>query len=118
MADFIILGEALCLALDSKTSFTELWEKKKVKATTNAIEASPAIMAIMNKVRSYPFEGTYARLLASLKLNNGQMYGLPRTAKGLADLLRRHAPAMQKLGVNVVQHKERRSLTFPPKRMP
>lgn len=66
-------------------------------------------MAIMSKVEGCAYQGTYSKLLNSLKQNYNRPHGLPKSPKGLSDLLKRHAQAMQKLGVEVIQHPERKS---------
>lgn len=108
MADFIMLGEALLISMGKKVSFAELYNKKKNAAVLQAIEASPTILAILRMVEVIPYHGTYASLLRRLK-SNYSSYGLPRSPKGLADLLKRQAPALRKIGVKIIHHKKRKN---------
>jgi len=108
MADFVKLGEALCYSFGKQPKFEKVYRANKTISITQAIEASPAIMAIDKIVRNRPFNGTYARLLSKIKYNY-LSYDLPKSAKGLADLLKRQAPALRKIGIKCTHHKQRKN---------
>lgn len=108
MADFILLGEAMLLSMDKKYSFANLYQKKKSRAALQAIESSPSTLAIIRIVSEIPYHGTYASLFRRLKANYSS-FDLPRSPKGVADLLRRQAPALRKIGIKVTHHKKRKN---------
>ena len=108
MADFAMLGEAMHQARGGKPG---VWLKKYVEhrqeAVRRTIDASPVAVACLELVaRSERYSGTVKGLLERL---NSRSSGVgiergdhwPRSAKGLADALRRCAPALRQLGLHV-----------------
>ena len=112
MADFVMLGEAVLLSFNKTESFAEFYERKKTRAATQAIESSPAILALLKILgRRGEFHGTYARLHQSMKYQD-MITGLPKSAKGVADLLKRHAPALRRIGITMIHHEQRKKDGF------
>lgn len=108
MADFAMLGEAMHQARGGKPG---VWLKKYVEhrqeAVRRTIDASPVAVACLELVaRGEGYSGTVKGLLERL---NSRSSGVgiergdhwPRSAKGLADALRRCAPALRQLGLHV-----------------
>ena len=108
MADFVMLGEAVLLSYNKKASFAKLYEAKKTRAATQAIESSPAILSIVKIASKSPYHGTYSKLLERLKYNYPSPY-LPKSPKGLADLLKRQAPALRRIGIDIIHHNKRKN---------
>lgn len=107
MADFALLGEAVArsLKLPNGTFNMQLRENQN-ELMLNALESSPAAIAVLELARSsyssQVFSGTYKQLLAKLEpYKSNDFEGWPKSAKGLADLLKRQAPGLKIAGVNI-----------------
>ncbi len=103
MADFAKLGEAIHRAMGDDTSFSEVFRANRSESLLSSIEASPAAIAVVDMIRDRQlWEGTPAnlkRLLEEKYRHSGE--GWPGSAKGLAEILRRMAPAFRQLGVEI-----------------
>jgi hypothetical protein len=70
------------------------------------MESSPVAVAVaeMVEVAPYPvvFAGTYKELLERLHRYKTDSEGWPKSEKGLANALKRQAPALQEVGVVLI----------------
>ncbi len=107
MADFTRLGEAMMQAQGQPDgSFTKLYRANLNDGVSRAMESSPAAVALCEFARNYPegknvFHGTVQGLLTKLIDYRHDAENWPRSAKGLADALRRQMPALSLVGISV-----------------
>ncbi|MBA3697133.1 MAG: hypothetical protein H0W85_10380 [Methylotenera sp.] len=107
MADFTRLGEAMLQTQGQpEGSFTNLYRANLNDGVNRAMESSPAAVALCDLARAYPedktvFHGTVQRLLIKLLDYRHDAENWPRSAKGLADALRRQMPALALVGISV-----------------
>ncbi|OFC36988.1 hypothetical protein BAE28_07905 [Acidithiobacillus caldus] len=114
MADFARLGEAMARVLKyPQGHFLRLYTEHRRTSITRTIEGSPVAAALVDFAqcgRSY--EGTVKGLLELLGEKRPDLERedyWPRSPKGLGDALRRYAPALRQLGIEVhVEQKPRR----------
>ncbi|MHB1529371.1 MAG: hypothetical protein ACYCXT_08110 [Acidiferrobacteraceae bacterium] len=104
MADFAKLGEAIARVLGfPEGTFLELYGAHRRAAVGRTIEASPIASAIVAFVEAGgEHRGTVKNLLETLNQNkpeHEQTDYWPRSPKGLADAMRRYAPAFRQLGI-------------------
>ena len=108
MADFAKLGEAMSIAQGfAPGTWLKMYKNHRKDAISRTIDSSPVAVQCMDFVsagRSY--SGTVKGLLDALtdrmnskNLEHGEYW--PRSPKGLADSLRRAAPALRQLGILV-----------------
>ncbi len=105
LADFAELGEAVRLAMGEQNSFAEVYANVRQRAITQGIEASPAALAMLDYAESKSpgqlHSGTIKTLLRKLEAFKGDADAWPRSARGLSEILRRQAPALQSVGIEV-----------------
>jgi len=107
MADFTRLGEAMMQAQGNEEGeFTQLYRVNLNDGVSRAMESSPAAVALCEFARKYPegknvFHGTVQGLLTKLIDYRHDAENWPRSAKGLADALRRQMPALSLVGISV-----------------
>ncbi len=103
MVDFATLGEAMFTAMGRADSFTDLYKRKRTAAVLMALESSPVACAVLAFVDRNPggFSGSLKTLLSTLADYRQDTETWPRSGKGLADALRRNAPALRLAGVKV-----------------
>jgi hypothetical protein len=109
MADFAKLGTAMLQAQGDRREFLELYEANRKESVSRGLEASPAACAVLTmavdneSVSPVVFEGTMKQLLSVLNIyrpHNGEAW--PKSPRKLGDILRRQAPALRTLGVEVL----------------
>ncbi len=113
MADFCRLGEAMSRALGHRDgTFVEIYTAHRREAISRTLEASPIAQAIAAFVeRGGNHHGPVNQLLArlnELKPEHEREDYWPRSPKGLADALRRYAPALRQVGIKVTIETTRR----------
>ncbi|SFE41280.1 hypothetical protein [Nitrosomonas sp. Nm166] len=107
MADFTRLGEAMMQAQGfEEGEFTRLYRANLNEGVSRAMESSPAAIALCEFAKKYPegstvFHGTVQSLLTKLIDYRHDSENWPRSAKGLADALRRQMPALALVGISV-----------------
>jgi hypothetical protein len=105
MADFSQLGQAVYQALGSQRDFAADYRERQKAAVVVGIEASPAAAAVLELIEAHQkgFEGTVKSLLDTLSSDfKREGDGWPKSSRGLSDILRRQAPALDQVGVSVV----------------
>ncbi|MBF0188207.1 MAG: hypothetical protein HQL50_09825 [Magnetococcales bacterium] len=111
MADFATLGEAMLNAMNREPgTFSRLYQEKREQSIIHALDASPVARAVQEFMenRLTPFTGTVKELLCKLAEYRYGSDGWPRSAKGLSNSLRRHAPALRVVGVSIAFESRRR----------
>lgn len=104
MADFALLGEAVARVLGySDGTFIDLYDQHRKTAVGRSLEASPVAAAMVAFVeRGGSHNGTVKDLLGELnwdRPDHEKEDYWPRSPKGLADAIRRYAPALRQLGI-------------------
>ncbi len=113
MADFCRLGEAMSRALGHRDgTFVTLYTAHRREAISRTLEASPIAQAIVAFVeRGGAHNGPVNHLLTrlnELKPEHEREDYWPRSPKGLADALRRYAPALRQVGIKATIETARR----------
>ena len=113
MADFCRLGEAMSRALGHRDgTFVTLYTAHRREAISRTLEASPIAQAIVAFVeRGGAHNGPVNHLLTrlnELKPEHEREDYWPRSPKGLADALRRYAPALRQVGIKTTIETARR----------
>lgn len=108
MADFTRLGEAMAQAQGFDAGvFDALYRANRAESIANALESSPAALAVCTMVDSDQggsptvFHGTVDGLLDRLAQYQRDSNGWPKSAKGLSVILKRQLPALDTLGINI-----------------
>ncbi len=111
MADFARLGEAMFRALGRPGRFVELYRARQQATSLAALESSPvacAVLALMETTARWT--GPAKALLETLARHRQDTETWPRSPRGLGDALRRSAPALRLLEVDVyfdpVRHRD------------
>jgi len=100
MVDFANLGEAVHAVFGREDSFSKLFNENRKQSLLFALESSPAMEDLLGIIRfRKQWEGTYKELLDHLSAD-GKDRGI-RSPKGLANLIKRYAPAFRAQGVDV-----------------
>ena len=113
MADFCRLGEAMSQTLGHPDgTFVTLYTAHRREAISRTLEASPVAQAIVTFVeRGGAHHGPVNHLLTrlnELKPEHEREDYWPRSPKGLADALRRYAPALRQVGIKATIEPTRR----------
>ncbi|MBF0588672.1 MAG: toprim domain-containing protein [Magnetococcales bacterium] len=113
MADFACLGEALFQVSGHVSGeFSKVYKGRREKAIINALDSSPVARAVLDfmETRYGAFSDTVKGLFEKLEDHKGQNDGWPKSPRGLADILRRNAPALRVAGISVtfdpVRHRD------------
>ena len=103
MADFALLGEALHKALQINKSFNEVFLENRTESLRRSLESSPVAMAVQELINArMKFSGTIKQLKATLDGSYHQRgEGWPRSPKGLSEALKRTAPALREIGIDI-----------------
>ena len=107
MMDFAYLGEAMCKALNNQVSFNELYKDNRRGSLAHSLDSAPAALAVMemmkDKYTPNQWGGTLKELKGKLedKCYHQEGEGWPKSPRGLGGILRRMAPALRELGVNI-----------------
>lgn len=102
MVDFARLGEAMHKALGREDSFQEIYMRNRSEALAQAIDASPSAAAVLSMMRySSEWHGTVKQLLCTVTPPGPTPEGWPKSVRGFSGILRRLAPALRELGVEV-----------------
>lgn len=106
MADFAKLGEAMMLAQGhAPGEFLRLYEANRRDSIARGLDASPVAAAVRALAEAAGgrliFEGTMKRLLDRLKDLRNDAEAWPKSPRGLGDALRRQAPALAEVGIDV-----------------
>ncbi len=113
MADFTRLGEAIARVMGyAEGTFVSLYTDHRREAMGRTIEASPVAAALASFVeRGDSHSGLVKDLLDELNrnrpLHEKEEYW-PRSPKGLAEAMRRYAPALRQAGIVATVEKKRR----------
>ncbi len=106
MADFAQLGEAIVLATGGKAGeFLTLYTQHRRDAIRRTVDSSPVAVACMEFVaKGLSHSGTVKQLLEALNrfsvaTERGDYW--PKSPRGLGDSLRRVAPALRQVGIQV-----------------
>lgn len=104
MADFTILGEAIARVLGYPAGhFLAIYTEHRRTAIGRTIDASPVAAAMADYAeRGNRYTGTVKGLLDDLtahKPDHERDEYWPRSPKGLADAMRRYAPALRQMGI-------------------
>lgn len=107
MVDFTKLGEAMMQSDGAAAgSFTDLYRNNRKESVLRSIESSPVASAVVDMAEGVDvdtvFHGTYKELLDRLLTYKGDNEGWPKSAKGLANSLKRQSPALKEAGVIIV----------------
>lgn len=112
MADFAVLGTALEQILGwEKGSFLRDYDENYKENMNSALESSPVIMALINFMQTRSkYKDNFARLLEELSLLAPNIsVGWPKSGKGLSNILKRQAPALEALGIKIYFDGSRRN---------
>jgi hypothetical protein len=109
MADFAELGEAASRVRgNAPGEFLSRYNESRSENVQRTIDSSPIGTAIMQLMAGGSgFAGTVGMLMASLEEFKISSEGWPKSAKSLADLLRRLAPGLGQIGILVDQPAKR-----------
>jgi hypothetical protein len=106
MADFAQLGEAMRVAMGSKEGeFLTLYTNHRRDAIRRTVDSNPVAVACMElTAKGHSYTGTVKGLLEklnafSMNMERGDYW--PRAPRGLGDALRRVAPALRQIGIQV-----------------
>jgi len=109
MADFTRLGEAMAQALGNPPGvFDSLYKVNRSESVGRALESSPVAVAVCEMVDKHNgrsatvFYGTVNTLLIELANHRHDAESWPRSARGLGDILKRQAPALEAYGIRVI----------------
>lgn len=108
MADFARFGEAMAQAMGHEVgAFERIFKKNRNESVSRAMEASPVAVAIREMAENchseVVFHGTVKQLYDRLKNDQHSLESWPRSPRGLGDAIRRQTPALDSIGVSVVQ---------------
>lgn len=111
MADFARLGEAMFRALGRPGRFVELYRARQQATSLAALESSPVACAVLALMETTPrWTGPAKALLETLARHHQDTATWPRSPRGLGDALRRSAPALRLLEIDVyfdpVRHRD------------
>lgn len=111
MADFAHLGEAMFRALGRTGTFVDLYRAQQHATSLAALESSPVACAVLNLMETTSrWTGPVNALLNRLALHRQDKETWPRSPRGLGDALRRNAPALRLLDIqvyfDVVRHRD------------
>lgn len=111
LADFAHLGEAMMQAKGAEPGiFMTLYNANREHAALRSLDASPVAQAVMSLIDQRGWwEGTYKALLDALASYRPDSEAWPRSARGLADALRRSAPSLRLAGYSVADNSTRRT---------
>lgn len=104
MADFATLGEAMMQAQDHPAGvFLQRYQAARERAVIQALESSPVAGAVQEFIERNPggYSGLIKKLFELLEDYRTESEGWPRSSKGFADALRRHAPGLAVLSIKV-----------------
>ena len=103
MADFALLGEAVHEVSGVNKSFNEVFLENRTESLRRSLESSPVAMAVQELVNVRDkFHGTIKQLKATLDEEFHQKgEGWPRSPKGLSEALKRTAPALREIGIDI-----------------
>jgi len=111
MADFARLGQAMLNVLGVDESFTEIYMRNRDRVVLRAVESSPVAQAIIKLVdEDIYYKGTKGGLMDRLIHHQPKHFdraNYPKSVKGLADALRRLAPALRVQGIEIIEDKKR-----------
>ena len=106
MADFAVYGEAVSRALGNPPdSFLAAYNANRHDANESAIEDSPVAGAVKELASRGEWCGTASELLTELSEIVGEKVAgakhWPRTAKGMSGVIRRLAPSLRMVGIQI-----------------
>lgn len=112
LIDFALLGEAHMQACGHVPgTFMDIYAAKRSEAFQQTLESSPvaeAVIQLADKAKSNEvFSGTYTALLDVLDYYARSNDGWPKSPKGLSNALRRQAPGLKHVGIEIVLDAQR-----------
>ncbi len=112
MADFCLLGRALAQASSlSSSEFDRTYTANQRRGLEKGLESCPIYSALTSflETRVNGYTGTYRELLNKIKLHrDSEVPGWPQSSKALSTMLKRQAPALRKIGIDVHFDEQRR----------
>jgi hypothetical protein len=117
MADYAQLGGATSLALGWDVSFADIYKRKRDHAAVQLLDSSPVIAALLRLLdppgitnEKHEWSGTYQQLLNALNKPydslNRPPKAWPASPRGLSCIIKRFAPSLKVIGVNIEQDTE------------
>ncbi|MEW6764913.1 MAG: hypothetical protein AB1344_03870 [Pseudomonadota bacterium] len=99
----LLMAVAGVMGRDPEVELARLLARRD-EAASEAIEASPAVGALLEWAAAHRHEGVVEATLGDLLkvlegYRGGSREGWPRSARGLGDLIRRHGAALEKMGI-------------------
>jgi hypothetical protein len=112
MADYCLLGRAVAIALGHEPShFDKMYTQNQLAALERGLESCsiyPALLSLLDK-QHLGFSGNFEKLLNRLnEFRNIEIVGWPKSSKALSTLLKRQAPALRKIGIDIQFDSRRR----------
>jgi hypothetical protein len=116
MADYCLLGRAVASAMGFEPSyFDEAYAKNQLAALERGLESLsiyPALQSLLED-QKLGYSGNYQELLNRLsRYRDGDGNGWPKNSKSLATMLKRQAPALRKVGIEITFDEQRRQEGF------
>lgn len=113
MADFAKWGVACETALWDEGTFWNAYERNRKDVVENVIDGDPVANAICSLMEEKTeWQGTHTELLGELEKEAGERISesksFPKNANALSRRLRRSAPSLRKIGVEIEHRKEGR----------
>ncbi|MFK0572403.1 hypothetical protein [Endozoicomonas sp.] len=105
MADFSLLGEAVCPVLGSPASLMPVFQRNTHELIDNSLEGSPVANALVDlcqqRGEGQVFNGIISHLLKQLNLFKTDFSGWPKSPRGLGNILRREQGVLKQKGIEV-----------------
>ncbi|WP_257285865.1 hypothetical protein [Endozoicomonas sp. SESOKO1] len=105
MADFALLGEAVCQVLESKLPFMAIFQRNSHALITSSLEGSPVANTLMAFCQQYGegvvFSGIVSQLFHRLGSFKSDYHGWPKSPRGFGNVLRREQSALKLMGITV-----------------
>lgn len=116
MGDYNLLGRAVAMAMGFEEAyFDEAYSKNQLAALERGLESLsiyPAIQSLLDS-QKLGFSGTYQELLNRLgRYRDGDANGWPKNPKSLSTMLKRQAPALRRVGIEISFDEQRRQEGF------
>ena len=107
MADFAKLGTAMVRAMGQDVDFVAVFNRNRDAVVQRGVEASPVALALLSRMNVHPeFIGTMGELMQRLDDFTPKHYdkaAWPKSPRGLGEILRRLAPALEVCGIMIEQ---------------
>ncbi|WP_257291839.1 hypothetical protein, partial [Endozoicomonas sp. ONNA1] len=105
MADFALLGEAVCSSLGQEGEFVHIYEANRSQLISTSLEGSPVANALLEMCQArgtgQVFNGVVSNLLKQLASYRTDYCNWPKTPRGLGNVLRREQEALKLKGIEI-----------------